>query len=482
MKTNHKNKKSYSRVIAYFILVLALSLSMGCKKFIEIPPPTTQVLTAAVFNSNTTATSAMLNIYRLMYSNRESLQLEIQAGLLSDEFVTYNFSTLYNNQYTNSMPVLTTYYGPWTNAYNYIYQANVIIGGLQNNNAITQSVAKQLNGEAKFIRAFWHLFLVNCFGDVPLVTTTDYAVSGKLARTPKAQVLSQVITDLTDAQGLLNTNFVDASDTTTTTDRVRPTKWAATALLARAYLFQGDYVNAEAQATSVINYSTQFSLLSDLTQVFKMNSKEAIWQLPIPLPNSNNTPDGAGFILTGTPQIQSLSPLLMNAFETGDQRKSQWTNAYTTTTGTITSYYYPFKYRVGAANATAISEYQMVLRLAEQYLIRAEARAQQNNVGGAQADLNAIRSRATLGTTTANDKPSLLAAILHERQVELFTEWGDRWFSMQRMGFINSIMGSPGNVCQYKGGTWSSDGHQALMPISITEIQNNPNLTQTPGY
>src|SRR6202000_1804437 len=102
-------------------------------------------------------------------------------------------------------------------------------------------------GEAKFIRAFWHLYLTNVYGDVPLALTTDYNVTGKLSRTPRVQVLQQVITDLKDAQSSLNSNYVDVTDTTATTERVRPNKAAATALLARVCLYLGDYAKDASQ-------------------------------------------------------------------------------------------------------------------------------------------------------------------------------------------------------------------------------------------
>jgi hypothetical protein len=69
----------------------------------------------------------------------------------------------------------------------------------------------------------------------------------------------------------------------------------------------------------------------------------------------------------------------------------------------------------------------MVLRLAEQYLIRAEARAHQGNLTGAKDDLDKIRNRAGLEGIPITNTQAMLDAIAHERQVELFTEWGHRW-------------------------------------------------------
>ena len=124
-----------------------------------------------------------------------------------------------------------------------------------------------------------------------------------------------------------------------------------------------------------------------------------------------------------------------------------------------------------------MSEYIIVLRLAEQYLIRAEARAQQGNLTGAIEDLDIIRARAGLPHTAATTREDLLHAIAHERQVELFTEWGHRWFDMKRTNTIDIIMPA---VCEQKGGTW--DSRWSLYPIPLKEVQRAPNIKQNPGY
>ena len=114
-----------------------------------------------------------------------------------------------------------------------------------------------------------------------------------------------------------------------------------------------------------------------------------------------------------------------------------------------------------------------MFRLAEQYLIRAEARAEQGDLTGAATDLNAIRSRAGLGATTASNQINLLAAILHERQVELCFEEGFRWFDLKRTGTIDAVLGTVKPT--YKP-------YAALYPIPFTQTQLNPFLTQNPGY
>ncbi len=460
-----------SCILALFIFLLF----PGCQKFVQIGPPNTQLVTSNVFTSSPTATAAQTVIYTNMSNNLESYLLSLDNGLLADELTNYTTDNFQTAIYHDALNVGLGGIGPWTNAYNYIYQSNAIIAGLRNNNFIPAKVSNQLSGESKFVRAFWYFYLINLYGDVPLITGTDYTVNSTAPRMPKAQVYQQVIADLTDAEGLLNNNYVDISDTTITSERVRPNKSAAAAMLARTYLYLKKYDSAEAKATEVINNNI-YVLNSNLDNVFLKNSSEAIWQLMIPLPTSFNTWDGFLYILTSAPNNVAISPDLMSNFEAGDNRKSHWIGTYNTT-NPQTSYYFVNKYK---NISSTVTEYNMVLRLAEQYLIRAEARAQQGNLSGAISDLNIIRNRAGLANTSASTQSALLIAILHERQSELFVEWGHRWFDLIRTGTINSVMGSPGNACQSKGGIWNPNSQ--LYPIPQAEINVNPNLTQNPGY
>jgi hypothetical protein len=139
------------------------------------------------------------------------------------------------------------------------------------------------------------------------------------------------------------------------------------------------------------------------------------------------------------------------------------------------SYTYPYKYKL-RTNAS-IAEANVVLRLAEQYLIRAEARAYTNKVTGnnsAESDLNVIRSRVGLPNTTAIALTEMVDAIVNERQTELFTEWGHRWFDLKRLDRVNTVLGvnkAPG---------W--DAADLVWPIPISEMNLNVFLTQNPGY
>ena len=469
------------------LLFLILMGIPSCKKFVEINPPVTKLTEPSVFANEATATGAQLGIYLQMFSG--TYQVPLYFSLSADELQNYSSDNSIYPYYINLL-LPNSDALIWNTGYNYIYQANAVIEGLNTSTAIAAPIKKQLSGEAYFTRAFWYFYLLNSYGDLPLCTITDYKVNALLARSSKDVVYSQIINDLKNAQGLLNGNYVDQSDTTATTDRIRPNVAVGTALLARAYLYAGKYDSAELEATSVIE-DPKYSLEPNLNNVFLANSNETIWQLETPFPDLQTMQSqiGQGYILTAVPSsggyqnCTTISPQLLNSFEAGDQRMADWVGVYTDNSVTpAVNYYYPFKYQVhdNNNNPSNRTEYTMMLRLAEQYLIRSEARAQQGNTQGALDDLNVIRQRAGLGDYSgATDQASLLAAILHERQVELFTEWGHRWFDLKRTGNVNSVMsvGAPS-----KGAIWNANGYQQLFPIPQIEIQNDHNLTQNFGY
>jgi hypothetical protein len=485
-----KYKPIFKFICKYCLMaVLILIFFANCKKLIEVDAPVTNTNATVVYSTDALAAAVLTGIYtNLSTSNIPSgglTSMSFFPGLSSDELTLYPGSTtsayvgLYTNQ-LNSSTLGTMDF--WIKTYPTIFVANSAIEGLSGATALTPAVKQQLMGEAMFARAFCYFYLVNLYGDVPLAIGTDYTANSLLSKTPKAKIYQQIIADLKDAETLLSTNYLKADVLTVTTERVRPTKWAAAALLSRVYLFKGAYDSAEAQSTQVINNSQLYSL-TRLDSVFYKNSNEAIWQLqPVGTGTSSNTGEGRLFILPATGPNTSnypvyLSNFMVNSFETGDLRKVKWTGSVTVSvSGMPTTYYYPYKYKIGAVNSP-MSEYSMVLRLGEQFLIRAEARAQQGNLTGAEADLNAIRNRAGLANTTATAKSDLMNAILHERQVELFTEWGHRWLDLKRTNTVDAIMGT---VTPQKGGSWNTNWQ--WYPLSLYELQHDPNLAQNTGY
>jgi hypothetical protein len=468
------------------IIILSLVLCQtGCKKFIEVKPPVTSIDNENVYITDATAIAVLTGLYTNISQDNIGLNglmaMSIYPGLSADELTLFSGSTeitlisYYRNLLKSNGAGALVF---WSKLYSMIYVTNAAIEGVNKSGTLTPAIKNQLLGEAYFMRAFSYFYLVNLYGDVPIVISTDYTITASLSRSPSTEVYKQITDDLIKARSLLNENYLDISLLKNTFERVRPNKATADALLSRTYLYTRDWTNAEIQATNVINNQSLYDTVP-LNEVFLKNSKETIWALqPVGIGTQTNTGDGRFFILPPDIGPSSENPVylsdqLFNSFEPGDQRQTNWTNNITLEG---TTYHYAFKYKIGAEDR-ALSEYIMVFRLAEQYLIRAEARAQQGNLNGAGEDLNIIRTRAGLAHTTATTQGDLLNAILHERQVELFTEWGHRWLDIKRTKTIDAIMPA---VCEQKGGTW--DSRWSLYPIPLQEVQRAANLKQNPGY
>ncbi len=472
--------KLKDKTITLFLgILLALNMA-ACRKAVEVSSPGNSLIGADVFNDPKTATAVMTGIYNNFNTSPSFADgtsgISTLMGTASDEMKNYYPSVSANQFYTNNLTTTPSSYF-WPQLFQNVYVANAVIEGAGKSAALSADVKQQVLGEAYFTRAFLNFYLTNLYGDIPLPTSTDYPINNTLRRVPQTDVYKAIIADLLQAQSKLTEDYKD-NQNAVTGEKIRPNKVAATALLARVYLYSGDYRDAEIQASAVIG-DAGYSLVTDLNKVFLKNSDEAIWQLAPVSPIITNTLDGYTFILTTTPGVNShvsLLPYILNAFEAGDNRMSDWIGLYKRGS---TSYYFPYKYRVSQTSVPT-TEYLMVLRLAELYLIRAEARVQLEE-SNAVDDLNVIRNRAGLADYIGpTDNASLLAAIFHERQVELFSEWGHRWFDLKRAGNLDAVMGVPGGVCAAKGGTWKSTA--ALLPIPLTEILSNSNLTQNPGY
>ena len=476
MKTkifNHTITLRTRRLLVILAVTLITGLTTSCKKFVEIPPPDTGLVNATVFSSDATATSAILGIYSNMMQNHglASINTSLYGGLSADELLDYSDDAAQREFYLNainSSNVNNT--GLWNNAYQYIYAANAILEGLSSPNSISLDTRLQLLAEAKFVRAFCYFYLTNLYGGVPLITSTDYTSNAKAGRMDRSAIYGQIVKDLKDASSTLIQDYKDANNSPAM-ERVRPNRYAAWALLARVYLYLGDWPDAEKASDSVINQTGTYMLNTDPNTVFLKNSSETIWQLQ-PVNPSFDTFEGNVFILSDVPSGAygtALSPVLINAFEPNDLRRTDWIDSVTASGQT---FYFAFKYKLAAADP-AVPEYSMVLRLAEQFLIRAESRNEQGNLPGAADDLNLIRNRAGLPNSNAADISSMRIAITHERQTELFTEWGHRWLDLKRTGSIGEIL-SPIKP------NWTST--DSLYPIPITEIKNDPNISQNPGY
>jgi hypothetical protein len=451
------------------VIVLALLLA-GCRKLLNVPSPQDQLSAATVFSSDANAQEAMTGLYiAVMTSSRTLLNggMSLYSGLSSDEFANTTPNPFIDPFRTNELTAANIYCSAlYSTAYNVIFTANSLIAGLDASGGVSPAVRAELRGEAEVVRALEYFYLVNLYGGVPLVTSINFAVTAGLSRDSVAGVYTQIEADLEDAQQVLSTTYLSTAAYPGV--RTRPNRLAAMALLARVELYRGQWALAEQEADTVIG-SGMYRLETGLDSVFRSGSQEAIWQLQ-PVNSTLTTAEAAAFVpRPGLRPAYALTSDWLTAVEPGDLRRVFWTDSVVLGPA---HYYYPYKYKL-TGPSTVDTEYNMVIRLAELYLIRAEARAQQGNIAGAQADLDTVRARAGLAATTADDVGSLLAAILHERQVELVAEWGHRWLDLKRMGMANAVLGGekPGWV-----------GTDTLYPIPAAELTANPRLVQNPGY
>jgi hypothetical protein len=458
-------------IIATLLFVM-LALSMGCKKFVEVDPPKTEVIVARAFEDSGSATSAVLGIYVNMLSDFNLINggVTIYAGLSADELSDLTNNSEQTQFLQNKItPANGFIVSMWTNAYKNLELINTCIEGIQKSSALTSSVREQLLGECKFDRAFYNFYLVNLWGRVPLVTSTDYKTNAVIGQSDETAVYQLIIQDLKEAQQLLKAEYTSA-------EKVRPNRWAATALLARAYLYQKDYVNAEIEASKVTDSGT-YGPLPDLNSSFLKDSKEALWQL---MPSSFvvlSTQEGYNFIgdvIYGFAPNFALTPSLLNSFEATDGRRAAWI-ASTTVNGI--AYQYPYKYKDHGEYSVPTTEYYIMLRLSELYLIRAEARAQLGRSPDAVADIDVIRTRAGLGsvrnTFPSLTKDNLLTAIAAENRHEFFAEWGHRWLDLKRTGRAVDVLNTS------KTGV---SANSLLFPLPQTELNLNKNLIQNTGY
>lgn len=502
MKLNSIHTSAYFKTL-FIICLLVIVTATGCKKYLEIPLPTDKIAGEGAYSTDKSTSATLNSILGILTGNQHFHGINsigYMTGLYTDELVNLNTNNpnnnaFYKNEVRDGQTGLL-----WTQLYQHIYNANLAIEGITNSTNLLKK--DQWLGEAYFIRAFCYFYLTNYYGDVVLVTSSNYIVNKELGRAPKTEVNKLIIADLLKAQSLLSNEYKDAIGETTAL-KGRPNKFTATALLAREYLYTGDWANAEIQSTNVITATIgatgTYILLpaSDIDKVFLAGSAETIFNLVSPNNNqdynayNNNTAATIPFNGSAWNGVAAaISPSLLASFETNtsvpetptaDRRKTYWTRVTTMSASTSTpviparTMYFPNKYKSNVIGAENI----VLFRLAEQYLIRAEARARLNNLTAAKTDLDMIRTRAGLTGTTAASQTDLINAVIQEKRVELFSELGHRFFDLKRTGTIDAVMNI---IAPLKGVSAVWNTQKQLFPIPAYDISVNRNLVQTPGY
>lgn len=376
----------------------------------------------------------------------------------------------------------------WLSRYDGIYRANVALHYFDQL-AIEESLKNQLIGEAKFLRALFYFDLVRCFGGVPLVTSkidindNETINSVVFVRKSKVETYNLIEKDLLEAIEKLPLKSQYSSN-----DLGRATKGAAQALLAKAYLYQEKWSQAEAMADQVIA-SGEYSLMSDYSHVWREigeNGSESIYEVQATLTKGiqgysdvqgpRGTPDlGWGF---NTP-----SESLANSYEPGDLRKNAtimfipsvlWDGMTTSNSWTNPRYNYKAYHSSLAeswnGNKSETGKNLRILKYSDILLIKAEAAFEQGNDGAALTAINQLRNRAGLGSLTA----LTIENIYNERRWEMAMEH-DRWFDLVRTGKAKTAMAAVGKTFV--------EGKHELFPVPNDQIiASGGLLAQNPGY
>lgn len=341
--------------------------------------------------------------------------------------------------------------GIWGSAYEGINNANNVIAHVPNMTDMSDEEKEVALGELYFIRALNHFNLMSYFGAVPVKTNPTLSTDDlNPARESVETVYAQIVEDLEYAADHLSTS----------SSKVRASKYAAVALLARVHLYMGAYDEAIALATEVIE-DGGYTLLDDYADIFTDGSAESIFEIDFTVLARNRIAEyNFPKTLNGRREVAPTTDIL-NAYESSDER-------YAASIAFEETLAYAIKYDDLATGADNV----IVIRLADMYLIRAEANAKLGqNLAAVQDDVNEIRSRAELGNTSAGTFPQLLDAIEQERWVEFAFE-GHRWFDLVRTDRAVAVLP---NV---------TDVNQTLFPIPLSEIltNTNPDMKQNPGY
>lgn len=458
-----------------FLLFLLTGFGISCTKLTNVDGPPNRFDNP--FQNDASATSLILGIYeknmdkQCVFNGHMSRYGALQSGELALRIPNGDDGDFQLLRLKPNNRALSFF---WLPPYECIARCNLVLHEIPAANEVSETLKSIFQGEAYFLRALSYFYLVNLFDSIPLVTGTNIGDNSRLPQVAASTIYAQIISDLEAALPLLPERHPD-----TGFDSLRHTRvelGAAQALLARIYLYRGQYEQAVLYASLVINQGSY--QLEDILKTFQYLSRETILQFKPVSPNAN-TVEGQLFLqdVGGIPNYE-LTTSLIQSFESGDQRKLQWTR--TLRVGNQDKFQVK-KYTIVSGQPR--QEYNVVLRLAEQYLIRAEARVRLGDLTGALSDLNVVRKRAGLPSLTENNSTiNLLHAIARERQIELFSEWGHRLLDLYRWWTLptGDALQDYADIALKSRPGWAP--YMRHWPIPQQELINNPHLHQNKGY
>ncbi|MFD2247043.1 RagB/SusD family nutrient uptake outer membrane protein [Pontibacter ruber] len=453
--------KRYSYII---MLALGLSVLSGCEDTLDVEPTTGVDIEEAITDETSLNRAALGTYSALQNSNYYGLRYLIYQDVYADNMqhrgtFTTDVEVSTRDIRASNLQIANT----WASIYVAINRANTVIRAAEQLADLDEETRNRYIAEMRFIRALAHFDLLRVFGGVPVVTTPTTTIPEvqSLPRSSEAQVYDAVIADLMFAAENLGPAISNAP--------YRASSAAAVALLARVSLQRGDNASAEAAADAVIT-SGGYEILPNFGDLFvREGNAESIFELNF------TTFDANGLGSASDPRTGGQKFYLRQAFfdqfkaagDQGDVRFAQTTRFEGNRNRLL-------KYEDVAENADNVP----VIRLAEMYLIRAEARARQGTPGAQAdpqviADINVIRERAGLSPITgALTNAAALDEILLQRRYEFVGE-GLRFMDLKRYNLTCERLG----FCEEDG-----EAFRNLWPIPLQQIEVNPNLTQNPGY
>ena len=437
------------------LMIMLTIILIACDDFID-RSPLDQLNQETFFTDEATTQAAVIGAYRTLTSSSLYGQAfivipEFAAGHMRHisnfpEYVEYqNFNIRIDNPWALNI---------WTASYETINSCNNIIAYAPNINEYSMNDNLQnMVKEAHFIRALTYFNLVRAWGDVPLITdpTTPQTTSAEI-RVPRdaaSSVYNQIVADLEFATDLPNNNAGSKG---------RANGMSVKSLLAKVHLYMGNMQEAADLASQVIQ-SGEFTLLENYSDIWTIeNSAESIFELQFDeqVPNT--------FVQNANPASRQeffASDAASELFDQQDTRREFTIREAEDNSGNINLYV--GKYRTFNPPTQNVP----IIRLAEVYLIYAEAVSSSNLQEGISA-LAAIRTRAGLETDFTGSQDDLIVLIQQERRKELMFEF-ETWFDHCRTGAADDVL-EVLNPNRY------------LFPIPQLELDLNENLTQNPGY
>lgn len=449
-------KHPYRPLINIFLLSTSL-LFASCNKYLE-ENPENAITTEKSITDAGTARAAILGAYDALqgYYAGDFPTL----GAITANNVTYNGSlSQYLQLDQNAIPsdnVITV--DAYQKIYKAINSANSVIAYVPGvtDPTLGSDEKNKILGEAYFIRALGYFDLGRGWGGVQLQLkpTSDLSVLSGIKRSTLDETYAQVQTDLKQAESLL------PEDATT---RNRAQKSTARALRARLDLYRENWDSAEYYATQVIN-NTKYSLVKPYKLFFTSPflSSESVFELTFTSNDQNGFwnlwyPVSLGGQYTLKPSDSFVTKI--NDPNIGGSRKSL---IATSKTNEI----YGALYNTSATS----TDPAYIIRIAELYLIRAEARAKKAkpDLAGAISDLDLVRARADVPGTSATTQPEIIQAIEDENSIEFAFE-SHRWFDLARTKRTGTVLGI-------------TNSNYWLFPIPSSDILSDPDVTQNPGY